>query len=97
MSRTLAGFTLAAFALGGCDNRPDQWDAMIYPEAESDGGIVTIRGFKTAELCQSAATEQLDALNAIEAGTFVCGHRCAPRPIGEGLLVCETTINAEDF
>ncbi len=22
----------------GCDDRPDHWDAMIYPDAESDQG-----------------------------------------------------------
>ena len=39
----------------GCDNRPDQWDAFVYPNANDLTVNETIRGFKTFELCQQAA------------------------------------------
>lgn len=88
---------LFAAALAGCDDRPNQWDAMVYPDMESDEGQFTIRGFKSAELCREAAFDLLDKIDAAKSGTFACGHRCGPVEKFGGMSACETVINAEDF
>lgn len=92
-----AAILAVAVVLGGCDDRPDQWDAMVYPDMDSDAGQVTVHGFKSAELCRQASFEILDVMDAAESGTFSCGHRCGPVEELGGMSACETVINAEDF
>lgn len=65
--------------LAGCDDRPRQWDAMIYLEDDSSmEPYQAIRGFKTFELCQSAAIEQLSRLPQPERekAYYDCGYMC---------------------
>ncbi|WP_156878141.1 hypothetical protein [Sphingopyxis sp. QXT-31] len=67
----------AIFALTGCaDDRPDQWNAFIYSDADDLSKFETIEGFKTFELCQRAAMDRLRATGAAEQGDYECGHKC---------------------
>lgn len=81
----------SALLLAACDDRPDQWDAFIYPNANDLTVNETIRGFKTFELCQEAAVNQLRSMPDSDAGDYECGYRC--KPVGEfgDLNVCKET------
>jgi hypothetical protein len=93
--RRKAGAALVACAavatLAGCgsDPRPDQWDAFVYP---GDDLLTheTIRGFKTFELCQAAATERLAVLRTDGGGDYECGYKCGYEP-GLSGNVCKET------
>lgn len=65
--------------MSACDNRPTQWDAFIYPDAQSDG-LNRISGFKTFELCQAAAQDQIARLPQPEKASYACGYKCGPHP-----------------
>lgn len=62
-----------------CDTRPNQWDAFIYPDAQSDE-VNRINGFKTFELCQAAAQDQITKLPQPEKASYACGYKCGPNP-----------------
>ena len=79
----------ASITLVGCDDRPDQWDAFIYPSADNLTVNETIRGFKTFELCQRAAIDRLQLLPGD--GDYECGYKCGPSPEFGGLNVCKET------
>ncbi len=74
--KNLFTIALVAVALSGCDQRPDQWDAFIYPNANDLTINETIRGFKTFELCQQAAIDQLRSLPNPDGGDYECGYKC---------------------
>ncbi len=79
-----------ACLLVGCDDRPDQWDAFIYPNASDLTINETIRGFKSFELCQAAAINRLRSSNRADKGDYECGYKCEPYgPYGGNL--CEET------
>ncbi len=84
---------LALFALStaACDNRPDQWDAFVYPDRDDLTKHEEIAGFKTFELCQQAAIGRLRSLSDPDAGDYECGYRCEPRADLDGINVCEET------
>ena len=79
---------LAFLALAGCDDRPNQWDAFIYTGNDLATNE-TVRGFKTFELCQSAALEQLRQVRPDGGGDYVCGYKCGPSEYGGN--VCKDT------
>jgi hypothetical protein len=83
----LAGMLLVA----GCDKRPDQWDAFVYPDRENMERVETYRGFKTFELCQEAAIGRLRILRDPDGGDYECGYKCAPDESMGGLNVCKET------
>ncbi len=80
----------AALLLSGCDQRPDQWDAFIYPNANDLTVNETIRGFKTFELCQQAAIDQLRSLPNPDGGDYECGYKCVSHGQYGGNLCAET-------
>lgn len=86
-----ASFVLAIIAgmnVSACDDRPDQWDAFIYPGDD----LLTheeIRGFKTFDLCQAAAQERLRASRPDGGGDYECGYKCEAS--GSGVNICEET------
>lgn len=61
--------------LAGCDDRPEQWDAYITYSEDRERSEV-IQGFKTYELCRSAALARIEAEGASETGYFECGYKC---------------------
>ena len=76
--------------LTACDNRPDQWDAFIYPNRHDLTSNETIRGFKSFELCQQAAIDRLGVIADPNGGDYECGYMC--EPVGNyGGNVCEDT------
>lgn len=79
-----------ALLLTGCDDRPDQWDAFVYPDADDLTAFKTIRGFKTFELCQSAAINELRSLPDPDRGDYECGHKCEFDPNIQ-INVCKET------
>jgi hypothetical protein len=83
----LASLTL----LAACDNRPDQWDAFVYPDKGDLSEFHKIAGFKSFELCQQGAIDILRATNAAAAGDYECGYKCAPDASMGGLNVCKGT------
>ncbi len=81
---------LALFA-AACDNRPDQWDAFIYPDRNDLTKHKEIKGFKTFDLCQQASIDQLRALPDPDGGDYECGYKCEPRADLNGINVCKET------
>ena len=74
----------------GCDDRPAQWDAFVYPGDD----LMTheeIRGFVSFELCQEAAQEKLQALRPEGGGDYECGYKCGPHPYDPTGRVCKET------
>lgn len=93
VSRRIARTSLVlgvSLACGACDNRPDQWDAFIYPDRDNLSLHYQIRGFKTFEHCQEAAQSDLDRRGWAEAGDYECGYKCGPHEGFSGML-CEET------
>lgn len=84
----VAAWSLTILALVGCDSRPDQWDAFVYP-GDNLLTHVTIRGFKTFEQCQEAAIERLRSVRRDGGGDYECGYKCGPAT--DGLSVCKET------
>lgn len=85
-----AGAALGALLLTACDNRPDQWDAYVYP----DDDLIEyeeIRGFKTFALCQTAAVDRLRVLRSDGGGSYECGYKCEPYGTYGDMNVCEET------
>lgn len=76
--------------LAGCDNRPDQWDAFVYP-ADDLIEYEAIRGFKTFELCQVAAIERLRSMRRDGGGGYECGYRCGPLGSAGDMNICKET------
>lgn len=74
----------------GCDRRPDQWDAFVYPNANNLTGRERIAGFKTFELCQAAAISRLRQEVDPDAGDYECGYKCEPHPQYGGYVCKET-------
>ena len=80
-----------ALAASGCDARPDQWDAFVYPDRNDTWVKEEIPGFKTFELCQQAAINRLSQLPDPDQGDYECGYRCAPDPEFGGMKLCKET------
>lgn len=78
------------FLLTACDQRPDQWDAFVYPDASNLTANETIRGFKTFELCQRAAIDRMNAIQKPSGGDYECGYKCAPLGSYGGNICKET-------
>lgn len=76
--------------LSACDDRPNQWDAFVYPNDDLIE-FETIRGFSTFELCQRAATDRLRSLRPQGGGDYECGYRCGPISDGSDMNVCKET------
>ena len=85
--RQLARLIATAALLTGCDDRPDQWDAYIYPDVENMDSYKVIKGFKTFELCQTASLEQLRS--SPTDGDYKCGYMCGPNDDFGGLEMCK--------
>jgi len=77
--------------VAGCDQRPDQWDAFVYPNRNDLTVHEEIAGFKTFELCQSAAINRLRTLPDPDGGDYECGYKCEPRADLDGINVCKET------
>lgn len=76
--------------LCGCDHRPDQWDAFVYPDTSDLNEVAITRGFKSFELCQQAAIEQMRRMPDPDGADYECGYRCEYRP-SFGFDVCKET------
>ena len=81
----------ALLILTGCDDRPDQWDAFIYPNENDLTVNETIRGFKTFDLCRRAAIDRLKSLPGD--GDFECGYKCGPVSKYGDMNLCKETRN----
>lgn len=80
----------ALLLLSSCDDRPNQWDAFVYPGDD----LLTheeIRGFKTFEPCQEAAQQRLRSLRPDGGGDYECGHKCGPLAPQSTSRLCEET------
>jgi len=75
----------------GCDSRPDQWDAFIYPSASDLTSHEEIAGFKSFELCQQAAIERLRSFREPDSGSYECGYKCEPRNATGDVRICAET------
>lgn len=82
---------LPLLLLAGCDSRPDQWDAFIYPDAADLSDFERIAGFKSFELCQRAAIDRMRSIQVESGGDYECGHKCEADPAIGGLNVCKET------
>jgi hypothetical protein len=90
VSRSALIAASAAALLVGCDDRPAQWDAFVYPGDD----LLTheeIRGFVSFELCQEAAQHRLQSLRPDGGGDYECGYRCGPLAPGSTTRLCKET------
>lgn len=71
---TYGRLALLPLVLAGCDSRPDQWDAFIYP-GEDLLQHETIRGFSTIEHCRVAALDRLRSLRPDGGGDYEFGFK----------------------
>jgi len=81
---------IALLLLFGCDNRPNQWDAFVYPNANDLTIHERIAGFKSFELCQEAAIDRLRRESDPDAGDYECGYKCERRSEFSGYVCKET-------
>lgn len=81
---------LSAVLLLACDNRPEEWNAFVYP-GDDLIEYEEIRGFRTFELCRSAAIERLRALRPDGGGSYECGYKCEPLGSYGDMNLCEET------
>jgi hypothetical protein len=88
---TVSVLFVTALALAACDDRPKQWDAFVYPDAENLAAHEEIRGFTSFDHCQTAAINHLRQHHDADAGDYECGYRCGPAPGGLGGNLCEET------
>lgn len=82
---------ISALLLVGCDNRPDHWDAFVYPDAADLSGYERISGFTSFELCQRAAIDRMRSIQRESGGDYECGYKCESNPNLGGLNVCKET------
>ena len=80
-----------ALAASGCDKRPDQWDAFVYPNRNDLSVHEEIAGFKTFELCQQAAIDRLRTFPDPDNGDYECGYKCGPNPEFGNAKLCKET------
>ena len=83
--------SLLALSAVGCDSRPDQWDAFIYPDRTDLTKHKEIKGFRTFDLCQQAAIGELGSLPDPDNGDYECGYKCQPPADLSGINVCKET------
>ena len=83
--------SLSLLVLAGCDNRPKQWDAFVYPDRNNLAVQEKIAGFKSFKLCQQAAINRLRTLPDPDGGDYECGYMCGPSPDFPGLNLCKET------
>jgi len=62
--------------IAGCDNRPRQWDAVIYPDENDLTTYEEVKGFRSFEYCRDASLYILKQKNPQGGGTFECGYMC---------------------
>lgn len=81
---------LAGISIVACDERPDQWDALVYADAKNLDAVEINRGFKYFELCQQAAIERLRSKPNPD-GDYFCGYMCGPNGNYGGRHICKET------
>lgn len=82
---------LLALSAVACDSRPDQWDAFIYSDRTDLTKHMEVKGFKTFNLCQQAAIDQLRSLPDPDAGDYECGYKCELHTDLGGIHMCKET------
>jgi len=78
-------------SLAACDQRPETWQAYVYPDGNDLTQVVEMGSFKTFEQCQEAAINGLRTLGLAEVGDYECGYRCGPSERYGGINVCKET------
>lgn len=81
---------LLLLLLAGCNQRPRQWDAFVYPDFEGSDAYEKIAGFKSFELCQSAALTRIRQLPDANKAAYECGYMCRYEPDMK-INVCKET------
>lgn len=79
-----AGLTAALAcltSLAACDNRPNQWDAFVYPDKADRSHFEQTAGFKTFHLCREAAKNRVSRLADPPSADYECGHKCGKNEI----------------
>lgn len=84
-------YLVMLFFLAGCDHRPKQWDAFVYPDRNDLSRIETIAGFLTFEQCQQAAINRLRSFSEPDNGDYECGYMCGSDPDYGSLNICKET------
>lgn len=82
---------LLAALLTSCDDRPNYWEAYVYPAGDDESQSFRIDGFVSFETCKRAAIQQLERLNATRTGWYECGYKCGTRPGYGDLRICKET------
>ena len=81
---------LLALLLAGCDDRPKEWTAWIYPNAPDLMVSERIEGFTTFESCQQAAINRMRQLPNPDRADYECGYRCRYDPKSD-ISICKET------
>lgn len=81
---------LTLLAGAGWDDRPGQWDALVYPDADNLAVHERIAGFGSFELCRQAAIGRLGREADPEAGDYECRYKCKRHTQFSGYICQET-------
>lgn len=82
---------LALLALAGCDQRPNEWKAFVYPNGADLTTHFEMPGFKTFEKCQQASINAIRGFGHADDADYECGFKCEPRAELGGINVCKET------
>ena len=87
----LALLCLVFLLLAGCDDRPGEWSAIIYPDRNNRTRFSVTPRFKTFSYCREAALERMRELQIEKTGDYECGFRCDPNSDPHRMNVCQET------
>ena len=82
---------LVFLLLAGCDDRPGEWAAIVYPDRTNRTKFDVTARFKTFEYCREAAIERMNKIQINNGGDYECGFRCELSGDPHRMNVCEET------
>jgi hypothetical protein len=83
---------LVLLLLAGCDDRPGEWAAIVYPDRSDRTKFDVTPRFKTLEYCREAAVERMSSLQINNgSGDYECGYKCEMSGDPHRMNVCKET------
>ena len=86
-AKLLAGLIL----LAGCDDRPGEWAAIVYPDRADRSNFEVTPRFQTLSYCRGNAIERMHAIEVKTGGDYECGFKCQLSGDPHNMNACEET------
>lgn len=90
-SRARRAAFLTLLLLGGCDDAPGEWSAIVYPDRADRTRFDVTPRFKTFSYCREAAIERMKAIQVATGGDYECGYQCESAGDPHRMNVCKET------